>query len=332
MKETETSYTTVIGHGWTGSTIVLDSIAKNPQFTLVESEFCLFWEPGGITDLYNALTNNWDVLVHDYHIRRFLKTCETIQNNGGVLTKWFNNELREQINKNLIDWSINLVNKLQDFTYQNNRFLLDYNEPALVQKLRRIERGVERRLGLNPSATQDYYFCGKEKDEIRGIIFEHLSLLFSDIKDIKSRLLLDQALIFNSLDIASELLSSPKIIVVDRDPRDALVGMIKRNMLFGSKFEYTRQDYLAYEKWSQRLRTKPGLEDCNIYCTTFERFINDHTNEIFNLSAYLGLELNELPKTELNSARSNIGVWDTFLHQQGSEDILEAMGKNYFND
>ena len=91
-------------------------------------------------------------------------------NTGGIITKWYNRELREQIGINLVEWSQKLINELVDFTYQNNRFLLDYRESDIVKRLRRFERSIERRLGLNPSKTRDYYFCGKDKHEVAEII------------------------------------------------------------------------------------------------------------------------------------------------------------------
>lgn len=324
------TFTTVIGHGWTGSSLVNELIKKNKEYTLVKSEFCLLWEPGGITDLYQGLTKNWDVLVHDFHIRRFLNTCETIKRSGGVITKWYNNELREQINIDLVEWSVSLISELTDFTYKNNRFLLDYDAPNIIRKIRRFERSIERRLGLNPAATRNYYFCGKAENEIKKIIINYLGRLFVEIPNLKKNILLDQALIFNSLDTAAELLSGPKIIVVDRDPRDVLVGMIKRNMLFGSKFGSTRIEYKNYQKWSKRLRIKTHANNLNIYNTTFELLVNDHKNQVLKLSEFLGVKISEMEDTALSVARSNIGVWKNFLNYEGCEDLLEEMGKHYY--
>ena len=323
------NYISIIGYGWTGSSVVVDLLREYDDYEGPDFEFSMIWEPNGILDLENALVDNWDFLRHDTAIRDFITYCE-IQNRKGGKFSSFGIDISNKLDVDFIFETNSYIDKLIDFKYQGNTRLLYYKLSAFKLLIKK----VLRKLFNGNISSQEMYMAKPSKDKFlteTRIFIDKLFQKYANKNNIQN-VILDQAIPASNILKTMNYFNQIKSIVIDRDPRDVYVNLIKRKVLIGAECSMEDSEHCVkkFVKWHKILRAQDSIEnnDKKILRLKFENVILDYENSINKIHTFLDIKTKHSKKKKYFNpelSEKKIGLWKSYKHQEEIDYIYQEL-------
>ena len=328
------NYIAVVGYNWTGASVIVDLLKEFDDYEEFGSEFCLIWDKDGLLDLELSLFKNWEVLNQDVAVRDFLEYIKMVQKRGGKSTKWAV-DINNILDLSLFKESENYIEKLTKFRYKSNRFLLDYKLSFFHQLLNRLKRKKEKILGRVDLSYVDAYFVRPTEKEFLFATRNYIDSLFYKFAKRKniSNIILDQALPASNLQQTMRYFNNIKTVVVDRDPRDVYLNLIKRKILIGLECSLEKDSVNKFISWYKTIRENRKENEENILRLNFEDIVLDYEYNLKIIQDFLDIKTNHTKKNKyFNPERSkkNIGLWKTYKNQDEMKLIYSKL-KQYCN-
>jgi hypothetical protein len=314
------NYIAVVGYNWTGASIVVDLLKEFDDFEEFGSEFCLLWEKSGILDLELSLFNNWELLNQDAAIRDFIEYCKMIEKRGGKFTKW-GVDINKKLDIDFMNESLKYVDSMTNLKYTSNEFLLDYRLSLLGQIVSRIKRKILKTFGEKNPSPIEVYFARPTKEEFveyTNIFLNRLFVNFAKKRKVNN-IILDQAFPSSNIQKSMRYFDNIKTIVVDRDPRDVYLNLIKRKMLIGLECSLKNEDSVKkFIEWFRLIRENKEESTKNILRLNFEDIVLDYENNIKVIVDFLGVNTKHSKKGKYVNpkiSKKNIGLWKSYKNQ-----------------
>ena len=126
---------------------------------------------------------------------------------------------------------------------------------------------------------------------------------------------------------------SPKLIIVDRDPRDIYATMVNEKRLLGADIGDSNilEKYLTWHK-ATRVRANIDIENYNlnknILNINFEDFFIDYDKTLFRIKEFLDIDFYHSKKGSRFSPRQiegHVGIWKNLKDQKAISRIGEEL-------
>jgi hypothetical protein len=287
----------VAGYGWSGSSAFIDLLSEFSGVTIVKEEFRTIKDPFGILDLENALIDNWDPLNIDQAIKNFWWLAK-IQNRKNHKFFRVGHSYNKTINKRFLDITKNYLDDLVDFKYFGHWFYLDYRLSIFKMFAKKVFKYSCLKIFKNKLCIEKniMFFSSISRDEFHKKTREYIDELFDEtIKIEKSRyFVLDQAIPVQNPYKALNYFDKPKVIIIDRDPRDIYVDLKTVSILIGNELNINN-DVEKFIKWHKSYRSKSSSEldlKHNILRLNFEDLIYNYDSTVEKIALYLDIDVN----------------------------------------
>jgi hypothetical protein len=300
-------YLCVSGYGWSGSGLYIDVLKEMNEFSSLNFEFSLIKEPNGVLDLDYAITENWDVLRAHFAMAEFRSYCRILNRRNSKFGMW-GLDIGSNLGVNFEELTDEFLSDIAEFSYKGNTRILRYS----LNHIQSIMQKVSRRLMPKKFGSQEMFFAKLENEEFIKIVRNYLNKLFAQSfrnNHVKC-LILDQAIPTSNSCRALEYLDSSKLIIVDRDPRDIYVDLIKNNVLLGSEAPGIERAK-KYVSWHLGLRANKPAESRDVLHLNFEDIIMNRCATLTKLINFLNLPSDAFNHNSFDSSQSfkNTGMW-----------------------
>lgn len=322
------NYISIVGYGWTGSSLVVDLLKEFDGYDGLDIEFSMIWEPNGLLDLEKALIDDWDFLRHDTAIRDFVSYCRVL-NSSSLFSIGF--DLSNKLGVDFMLETHTFINRLQNFKYRGRSRLLDYE----LSTFKLFKRRVERKIFSYTSPTM-MYMARPSREKFLSeakIYMDNLFRNYSKNNNV-SNIILDQSIPASNVLKTMNYFNNIKSIVIDRDPRDVYVNLIKRNALIGVECSLAKnkQGVEKFVQWHKILREQDELEQDKdkILRLNFEDIIMDYDNSVKKIIDFLDIKVEHTQKYKFFQPQisvKKIGLWKTFKNQEEIDYIFQELGE-----
>ena len=320
------NYVSVSGYGWSGSSAYVSLLKEFGGFFSIDKEFRLIKDPFGLLDLESSLVDNWEFIRHDVAIRDYLWFCQILSRNSSLFSAYgssYNNLLSIDFVKESNDY----IDRLTNFSYIGDSVVHRYRLNPMQYFYRRISSkvGLYNNTGtMKVSRPTEKMFVHETRKYLNNI-FKNYKIQYN-----AKCIVLDQAIPVSNIMKSSRYFSSIKTIVVDRDPRDIYVSLVKRRKLLG--FELHNKDSVdKYIDWHKILRenAKDNLTNKDVLYVNFEDLVLDYSSTISKVKKFIGeKESNHIYPGKYfdnNKAANNVGLWKNYHNQSVMDKIYEAL-------
>lgn len=316
----------VCGFGYSGSGAVEDLLK---EYSCVKSlsnediEFSIIYRPDGLTDLMYHAENpcryfSSDVAIERFRerIHSFLKAHSSVFSNHTIrriesLTDNYIQSISDVIWKGWWSYDIDKMKGVSLFIYKMLTKLTMSISPRLNIKLQQKCYYRDMHISVKPSA-----FIEKTKDYLIQV-FDAIGInIQSDI------VVVNQCFSADNPSLGTCFFDNPKVIVVDKDPRD-LYLLMKMESFVGCSWTPTDtvEDFI---KFYERMRR--GYEDIDqdkILLVKIEEMIYEYDKTISTIEKYLGIShsLHEAPHRYFDPSRSINNTQLFIKHPEMKEDI-----------
>jgi hypothetical protein len=316
------NYICVSGYGWTGSGACIDLLKEFKGVCAPQGEFRIIKDPYGIKDLEESLVHNWDFIRHDVAIKDFLNYCEIMGRETGLFKK-SGKGFSKKLNVNFMKESHKYIDRMTNMSYYGDTFVHRYKVSAFenfVMKIR-TKFGGNNAKKMYLSRPAEDFFIEESKRYIDKIFYQYAVLKKAN------KIVLDQAIPPTNIHNTVKYFNKIKLIIVDRDPRDIYVNMVKRGKLLGPELEGA-DSASKYIKWHKLLRGDTLSDDEHIFRINFEDLVFKYDESIKKIIDFLGGDMKHNKKGEYFSvARSinNVGLWKSYKDQEVMSVILDEL-------
>ncbi len=321
-------YICVSGYGWSGSGACIDLLKEFKGFVALEGEFRITKDPHGLRDLEESLVHRWDFVRHDIAIRDFLNYCEML----GSKTSLFSRAGKDFSNKLNIDfqyYSKLYIDRLTSMTYLGNTFVHRYN----ISSYNNFFLKIKSKLGLSNAKLM--YFSRPTEDFFKKEAKIYIDSLFQQYKSDNNavKIILDQAVSPTDILNTSKYFDKIKIIIIDRDPRDIYVNLIKRDKLLGPEL-VNATSAEKYIKWHSVMRRMSENDQNNydfskqVLRLNFEDLVLNYESSVSNIVKFLGdgaTHNNKYKFFNPDKSIRNIGLWKKHYNQDIMKEITEKL-------
>jgi hypothetical protein len=321
------AYVGVSGYGWSGSGAVVDMLSEVEGCATPGFEFSLVKEPGGLLDLECFLVDNWDVIRHDAAIRDFLSYCAVLDRPGQRFGR-FGLDLGRQLEVDFMAESEALVARLAEFTYIGATRVFEYP----LSPLQAFSARVLRKLGLRASG-RPMWVARPGSDRFVAEVQAYLDCLFRQFAARRgiATLVLDQAIPTANIAKGMRYFDQMKLVVVDRDPRDIYVDLIRNKGLIGTNVD--DPDKVAkFLRWHRILRAdaaaSASIDPSRVLRVRFEDVVLEPQATSTRILAFLGLEQRARAlgsRFHPQQSARNVGIWRSYPQQAEIAAIAAAL-------
>jgi len=322
-------YICVSGYGWTGSSACVDLLKEFKGFDALDMEFRIARDPYGLGDLEQFLVHNWDPIRNDIAIRDFLNYCKMLSRESGLFSR-AGKDLSNKLGIDFMSESELYVNRLTDVTYSGDSFISRYNIPAYENFFMKIRSkfGKNNARLMRLAQPNEIKFKKETRRYINRLLGNYMGLKKIDT------LVIDQAISPTSIEKSSQYFENIKIIIIDRDPRDIYVNMVRSQKLLGP--ELLKKDSVdKYIKWHKKLRNStPKISGDNVFRINFEDLILNYNNSIKKLCFFIGNNAQHCDKGVYFSPElsiKNIGIWKDYHDQPLINRLGEELKEYCYN-
>lgn len=302
--------TFVAGLGSTGSSALVDLLKEVKTYYILENEFRLFVDPGGLVNLRDALVDNWSIFQSDIAIKNFNKFVKSMTskfrspNSHIDHTKYLDNEFLAQSN--------NYVNKLTNLHFKGIWYGIDN---IFIRQLHKIPFVFKHRLFTKPM------YVGKKLtlDEFNKITNEYiLSMInYSLQKSNKIHFCFNENMSCMFPNKILDMVPGAKIINVIRDPKDVYADSkrVKWLAIPGNTKDYIKWQIAVYNGWMEvEEQFRKREPDCKkLIIIKFEDLVLKYDETVKSIFELLNINKNDhiMKKKFLNPSISsrNVGQW-----------------------
>ena len=333
MGKNNLKYVMLLGYGWSGSSAIVDLLREFKGYWAPEdAEFRILRDPYGVMNLEDKLIDHWDPLVYDMAIRDFLWYAETLNRTPGKFTKE-GGSYDTFFGKHFMKVTQEFVEKITDFRYDGFWFYFDFRLNALQNTIRKIKRKINKQkfeAGLN----KNLYFSTVTREQFHQYVKEYVNAIFEPVaeREHADHMIMDQAIPVQLPFKGNDYFENAKTIIVDRDPRDIYVELIKLGKLIGKELKHTK-DPMKYVEWHKAYRrnVEEYKKNENILFLQFEDIVQNYDENVKKIMEFLGedesIHVPELKKTLFDPGRSikNIGIWRNYEHQDEMQVLYDNL-------
>lgn len=319
-----TTFVNVAGFFGSGSSAVVDLLKEFKDFYECDAEIRFVKDPYGISQLENALVNQWELVNSAAAIADFRELCRKGCRPGGK-NPFAKAGLayKKRISPNFMEIVDQYIDKLTDYQYQGDFYHFKFKKPYFRYASDRIRFAIEfYSKGKYRTANRNMRplcFSHPTQEQFNGATQWFFSELFKQYNKgaEHSYILLDQAVSPNNPSVIHRYFKDSKMIIVDRDPRDTFINEYRWIC-------YLDNDYNTVEgghRYSLRQKAlRSGLvEDKDILYIRFEDLIINYEESKKNIANFLGIPLENhiYPKKFLKPEVSikNIGLWKSYYNE-----------------
>lgn len=316
-------YVLVLGYGWSGSSAVIDLLTEYDKVDLVQTEFRLIKDYGGLIDLRYHLVENWDQLNADLAIKEFAWFSKCLGTVSKGFPVRFGLGYSKSISKDYFTETEKYISKIAPVKHKGHWFYFDYSK----SKPRLFKEKALRKLGRKKPFEEDMYYSGISAEQFDALSKEYINSLFKQNDKGNNIVILDQAVPTQNLDSASHFFDDYKIIVVDRDARDIYCDLVNANGLIGPELG-KNNDVSFYKDWFLRNRNREQKFDkSKVQFISFEELINSYDETVKKIESFVGLnETDHVKKKQFfnpDVSKKNIGIWKNYNNQ----DVIDLIKK-----
>ena len=339
------SVVSISGYGWSGSTALRDFLREYDSIYHVTDksskrflEYSLLYDPDGFLDLYNKLVASWNFLHIDKALKDHIKYFNRISaeqsklNPHGLgldeLFKVDSRRIHSEFLEELASFKYHLSSRVNNL----------YDDPLLNFCKRWYSK-------FSPSHRKDSYFSSADDSSFSRALVKFHNELFANVG--KDKLLLIEKMIpVNNIELCSSLLPNIKVLIVDRDPRDTFVEMVKkRTLFFGGNGSITDTEVMQFCRWKEQMyRTgvvneipygrDVRLGSMQVLKLDFEEFVLRFSDSQLTIEGFLGLSrenhIHRFKCFNSEDSKKNIGKWVEYKNPHHIE-IIEKSIPSYFH-
>lgn len=328
------TFVNVAGFFGSGSSAVVDLLKEFKDFYECDAEIRFVKDPYGISQLENALVNQWELVNSAAAIADFRELCRKGCRLGGM-NPFAKAGLayKKRISPDFMKIVDQYIDKLTIYKYQGDFYHFKFKKSHLQYAIDRVRFGIElyskKKFKTANRKLRPVCFSHpsqKEFNEATQWFMEELFKKYSS-DTTPSYILLDQAVSPNNPGVIHRYFKKSKLIIVDRDPRDTFINEFQW-------VTYLDNDYNTIEgghRYSLRQRAlRSGLvEDDDILYVRFEDLIINYEETKKKIVDFLGISLDDhiyphkflKPEVSIN----NIGLWKRFYNE--FKDTLDTIEK-----
>ena len=318
MKKNEIIF--VAGLGSTGSSALVDLLKEVKSFFVLDNEFRLFVDPGGLVNLRDSLVDNWSIFQSDIAIKNFKAMIKSLSSKWRSPNSHIDHTkfLDGQFNSLSDDYINSLINiKYNGLWYGiDNIWLRQINKIPFIFNSRLFTKKmyVGKKISLEEfnSITSNYVnsmvqYCLDKNNKKHFCFNENLSCMFS-------KKILD-------------MVPNAKIINVIRDPKDVYADSLRVKWLAipKDKSKYIKWQLSVYNGWMQAeddiRKWDPYSEKVKVI--KFEDLILDYDKTVHSVFNFLNINTkNHLLKNKfLNPliSKKNVGQWKNMISKEDAE-------------
>ena len=328
MSDQSFNYILVGGYTATGSSAAIDLLKECTGVYAPDWEFRLIVDPHGVIDLDRALNNPIDTLNQDVAIREFLDFINKYSRCGGGFRPYGMN-YNTVFGKRLLSLAQEYIDQLTDYSYVGYWWYLEFFKPYTTYIAHKILKRVKLYDARKHSTMRLY--CKSDEEFIR-ITTEYINSIFAALVAERGidchTLVLDQAVPANRPAYANRCFAAPKVISVDRDPRDVFIGIITEEQRNGDLVGHVGFDvasshniplFIDWYKESHRT-TKDDIASQNVLKLQFEDIILNYEQTARQILDFAGIpqESHTAKGKYLQPEKSakNIGLWRSYDHPE----------------
>ncbi len=237
----------VNGYGWTGSGVVLDILKECEGVFAPDFEFRIIKDPDGLIDLDQEINQMTDLLNVDYAIKKFKQMIDFYARKGGGLKGpgcsydvLFKGKLKE--------YSDAFIESITWVKYKGYWGGLE----NLKDRQQYFKDRIKYKIGIcNYQYETDMYLPKGSEEYFVNQAKLFLESVFNAVTDEAVNIALDQAIPVKKSWYADRYFENNCVIVVDRDPRDVFINLIKREALVGYDSKIKKNADLFIEWYRQ---------------------------------------------------------------------------------
>ncbi len=315
----DVTFVDVSGFFTSGSSAMVDLLKEFRGFYESNAEIRFIKDPYGITQMENALINQWEFINSSAAISDFLDLCRKSCRYGKGLFSPAGFGLKKTISPDFMKITEEYISDLTDYTYKFDFYHYKFKKPYLKYVIDRYRWAIEYlSKGKFKTANRNIetcYFAHPTQEQFNNATKKYFSRLFDNhVGDGRSFIILDQAVSPNNTQVIEKYFNKAKMIIIDRDPRDMYVDDIQWGENLDKNFQ-SREAALKYVRRAKALRDDIELSE-NILYVRFEDLIINYDETRLKILHFLGLNVEDhiLMKKYLKPEVSikNIGIWRKF--------------------
>ena len=277
----------VTGYGFSGSSAVYDLLKEYDDNIFIKTnrvcEFSIAYESDGLFDLEkNVLYYPMKHIKGDIATYRFINFCR-------FYSKMYNRMTNNKFDKITEEF----INSIIQVKYKNRRISKHGNNLIsrfLLKVLGKIQITIEEKIKkkVNLLKEDDCYICNYPDDFVekaRKYIEEILKA--SNLYVGEKNILLDQPFPPNQPEVVFHYFSSPKAIVVDRDPRD--IYLTVKNMRYTSGRFIPHDNVDDFIKYYRAVRQGES-NNSDVMRIHFEDLLYNYDETISKIEGFFKLE------------------------------------------
>ena len=312
------NYVIVAGYVCSGSSVVCDLLKEVNGFFVPAVEFKVIREPHGLIDLENKLVQNWNFFHSAHAIIEFEELIECFTN-----SKTYVYHYEKLFNKNFGEISREFIDSITSFSYEAGSSMF----PNLLKKDKK--KWFAKKQNNN---IEKIKFSHINKQEFLTAVHDYLDKIFVEYKnDGYSSVVLDQGLSPNCANRINDYFPNGKMIVVDRDPRDVAVSMMRRKKGIGPELAL-EMNADKYIEWFKATRCNDVMVSTNVLYMKYEDLIHNYEDSKQKVFEFLNVEekdhTNQFQYFNPDVSRTRIGQWKNCIHNTNEKYFFEQIEKH----
>jgi hypothetical protein len=312
----------VSGYGWSGSSAVVDLLREYEDYKFNQNEFRILKDPHGILDLESSLVDNWDIIRSDVAIIDFLKYCSILNRKG---SKYYQRgyDFSTTFKIDFMSLAIEYINSISLMTYKGNSLVFDYPLSKYSFFIKRLKKKI---LG------QDYqrlmFLAKPTKEEFVQATVTFLESIFKNYAQKNETVILDQVISVSTVEQSLKYFKDIKIILIDRDPRDICVELVKEKAFIGPEIINTNNidKFINWFKITRACNKHNCAE--NVMKIRFEDLVLNYHDTVYKIEQFTNNKAqhtNALKFFDPTISIKNIGIWKSFHNQDMMTKIRENL-------
>lgn len=320
-------YILINGYGWSGSSALVDFMREFRGIYVPNKEFRIIKDPHGIRDLDNAICNSTDALNEDNAITEFI---EFIKVYTRATKGWAPIGLAysQDFGSGFYDLSMEYVKQIVDYTYSGYWWYLDIRTSRIKYLLYRLLNKIHIYDHREKTAMK---LTLKNEKEFIELTRHYLDCIFQTLLKGKNydTVVLDQAIPANRPSWGERYFENCRVLVIDRDPRDVYIDLIKEKSLVGYDIA-EHHDVQLYIDWYRKVR-RPESQNADYMKIQFEDLIMNYENTIKDIYNYCDipcvLHEHKGDKLKPEVSKKNIGMWRDYGYPDEIKQIEQQLSE-----
>lgn len=321
-------YLDLSGYAFSGKEAVIELVREFTGFAVPESqfEFLLIRIQGGIRDLETALLDDWSPIRSDAAIRRLRQLIKRF----GTRSKF--SDPRTWFTSVGLNYEARYSNRFFDLSsqYLDNLIIAEWPTfwPYPMAEVSSAELFLRKVMGkLGVRKAHEFKVCLATPNRFIELTRTYLNeLLSSNVPEDTSTIVMHNAFEPFNPQRALRYFDRAKCIIVDRDPRDTYVAMLRRR-----PWAMLVQDFIVRYQLHREIVQRNAIESPDILRLQYEDLVLDYDVTLSRILEFLGENraIHACRKKHFDPGVSiqHVGIWRRHENQEEIELIHRGLGR-----